>query len=168
MQLARDLCTRLAATYRDGIVVGGVYGSTARGTDTAWSDLELVIVVRDGSPVEGKRFIYRGISVHYRAIEQRKLEELLGNPSLEWPFWMGILSVLTVLYGRPEDVQSWLQLGQAVPAERFRRALEHALPGLVTESLGRILSCRERHNTPRYWPRSVRSALRDEPGSMPA
>lgn len=151
MQLARDLCDRMVTRHPGDIRLGGVYGSTARGTDTPWSDIEILFVLRDGSEIEGKHFIYRGIAVGYRAIEQRRLEELLTHPSLvigdRWPFWMGMLSVLEVLYGDPEQVKAWLRLGQSVPAERFREALEASLSGLVVESYGRILSCRDRRNT---------------------
>ena len=86
-------------------------------------------------------------TVGYNVIEQRKLEELLTSPSLEWPFWMGVFSILKVLHGDPVKVGVWLQLGQSVPAERFREVLEANLPELVVESYGRILSCRERRNT---------------------
>lgn len=144
--LARGICARLVAGHPDEIVSGGVYGSTARGTDTPWSDLEMLFVVCDGSEVKGKSFVYRGIAVGYQAIAQRQLTELLTHPSLEWPFWMGVLSVLEVLYGDQELVQTWLRLGRSVPADRFRDTLEASLPGLVVESYGRILSCRERHN----------------------
>jgi len=147
MQLAQDLCARMVARHPSDIILGGVYGSTAQGTDTRWSDLEMLFVVRDGSKVEGKEFLYRSTAIGYQVIEQRKLEELLTNPSLKWPFWMGLLSVLKVLHGDPEQVRAWMQLGQSVPAERFRQALEANLPGLVLESYGRILSCRERGNT---------------------
>ena len=147
IQLARDLCARIVARHPGAILLGGVYGSTAQGTDTQWSDLEMLFVVGDGSKVQGKHFIYRDIAVGYQVIEQRKLEDLLTNPSPKWPFWMGVLSVLKVLYGEPEQVRSWLRLGQSVPAERFRGALEASLPSLVAESYGRILSCQERGNT---------------------
>ena len=60
---------------------------------------------------------------------------------------MGVLNVLKVLHGNPEQVKVWLQLGQSVPPEKFRRALETILPGLIVESYGRILSCRQRQNT---------------------
>jgi kanamycin nucleotidyltransferase len=60
---------------------------------------------------------------------------------------MGTLSVLRVLHGDPERVQGWLRLGQSVPQEKFRAALEAALPELILESFGRIHSCRERGNT---------------------
>lgn len=147
MQLAQNLCTRMVAKYPEDIILGGVYGSTAQGTDTRWSDLEMLFVVRDGSKVEGKEFLYRGTAIGYQVIEQSKLEELLTSPSIKWPFWMGVLSVLKVLHGDPEQVRAWLRLGQSVPAERFRAALEASLPGLVVESYGRILSCWERGNT---------------------
>ena len=152
MQLAQYLCARMVAQYPNEIIVGGVYGSTARGTDTYWSDLEMIFVVRGGSKIEGKHFIYRDIAVGYRAIERGKLERLLSNPSIEneglrWPFWMGVLSVLKVLYGDPAQVRAWLQLGESVPPKRFREVLEASLPDLVVESYGRILSCRERGNT---------------------
>jgi kanamycin nucleotidyltransferase len=147
IQLAQSLCARMVARHPGAILLGGVYGSTARSTDTQWSDLEMLFVVRDGSKVEGKEFLYRGTAIGYQVIEQGKLEELLISPSLKWPFWMGVLSVLKVLHGTQEQVQAWMQLGQSVPAERFRQALETSLPGLVVESYGRILSCQERGNT---------------------
>jgi kanamycin nucleotidyltransferase len=147
MQLAQGLCARMVARHSDAILLGGVYGSTARGTDTRWSDLEMLFVVRDGSKAEGEEFLYRGTAIGYQVIEQGKLEELLTNPSLKWPFWMGVLSVLKVLHGDPEQVRAWMQLGQSVPEKKFREALEASLPGLVVESYGRILSCRERGNT---------------------
>ena len=146
MQLARDLCARMVASHTDGIILGGVYGSTAHGTDTNWSDLELLFVVRDGSKIVENHFIYCDIAVGYQVIEQQKVEELLANPSLEWPFWMGVLSVLKVLHGNPEQIKAWLQLGQSIPAEKFRQTLEASLPELIIESYGRILSCRERYN----------------------
>jgi hypothetical protein len=147
IQLAQNLCARMVDKHAGDIILGGVYGSTAQGTDTQWSDLEMLFVVRDGSKVEGKEFLYRGTAIGYQVIEQGKFEELLTNPSLKWPFWMGVLSVLKVLHGDPEQVRAWMQLGQSVSAERFRQALEASLPGLVVESYGRILSCRERENT---------------------
>lgn len=41
-RLAEDLCARMARTYPDDLIIGGVYGSTARGRDTDWSDLCMI------------------------------------------------------------------------------------------------------------------------------
>ena len=147
IQLAQDLCARMVSKYSGDIILGGVYGSTARATDTEWSDLELLFVVRDDCKVVSKHFIYRDIAVCYQVLEQEKLEDLLTKPSLDWAFWIGVLSVLKVLYGNLEQIGHWLQLGQSAPAEKFRKALEISLPQLIVESYGRIFSCRERGNT---------------------
>ncbi len=146
-RLAEDLCARMARTYPDDLIIGGVYGSAAWGRDTEWSDLELQFVVRTGSRARGRHTTLRGIAVGYRVTEEGALEEILTAPSLKWPFYMGVLSVLKVLYGDPERVQAWLRLGQSVAQEKSRAALEATLPELIVESYGRIFSCRERGNT---------------------
>lgn len=87
------------------------------------------------------------LPVGYRVIEQPKLAEILTHPSVRWPFHVGMLSGLRVLHGQPENVKEWIALGKAVPLEAFRSALEIALPELVVEPYGRILSCRDRRNT---------------------
>jgi kanamycin nucleotidyltransferase len=152
LQLAQELCAQMAAAHPGDIILAGAYGSTARGTDTPWSDLEMTFVVRDGSGLEGKHLLYRGIAVGYAVYEQSKLEESLANPGLEWPFLMGMLNVLKVLHGDPAQLEGWLQLGQATPPERFKATLESHLPGLVIESYGRILSCRQRGDTSALYP----------------
>jgi len=149
-ELAQLLCARMVSEYPGDILLAGVYGSTAAGTDTPWSDVEMMFTVRNGSRIPGKRFIYRSIALGYRVIEHARLQELLTSPSLDlgyrWPFWMGLLSSLNVLYGEAGQVREWLALGRSAPVERFHEALEATLPGLVVEPYSRILSCRERHN----------------------
>ena len=144
-KLAEDMCARMAAKYPE-IIVGGVYGSTARATDTPWSDLELLIVVQDGSTLECQHFIYCGTSVGYEVIGKSELERHLVTPTVKWPYWMGVLSVLKVLCGDPELVEAWLDSGKSVPEEKFKKVVEKNLPDFVVESYGRILSCRERNN----------------------
>lgn len=144
--LARALCARMISTYPGEVILGGVYGSTARRCDTPWSDLEMFFVVADGCRAAGQHLLYRGTAVGYRVLEHHALEELLTNPSHRWPFHMGVLSELEVLHGDPAQVQSWLALGRSVPWERFKAALEECLPELVVEAHGRIHSCYLRKN----------------------
>jgi kanamycin nucleotidyltransferase len=147
MNLAEFISTRMIAKYSSDIVLSGISGSTARGTDTPWSDLELLFVVRGGSKVEARHFLFRGTAVGRVAIEQGALEKQITSPDSGWEYWMGVLSYLKVLHGDPEQVQAWLRMGQSVPAKRFRESLEASLSWLVHEPYGRILSCSERRNT---------------------
>jgi kanamycin nucleotidyltransferase len=147
---AQTLCDRFANTYKEAMIIGGVYGSTAKGSDRKWSDLEMLFIVTDECDARGQHFLYRGIAVSYYVLKHSKLEGILRHPCLQgdmgWPFWMGVLSVLKVLYGDRSRIDTWLDMGRSVPDMEFNRALRKELPGLVTESYGRILSCKDRNN----------------------
>lgn len=146
MQIASELCARRVAKYPGQVVVCGTYGSTGRAPDTRWSDLKLLFVVHDRSTVENRHFLYRGKAIEYRVVEESKLKELLVKPSIEWPWWIGVLSVLKVLYGDPEQVEGWIKSGQSAPPQAFRETLVARLPWLV-ESYSRIESCVASRNT---------------------
>jgi kanamycin nucleotidyltransferase len=139
-QLAQALCDRLVSRYGDQVLVGGLYGSTARGTDTPWSDLEMLFVVADGSAVQGRHFLYQGTAAGYRVYRLGELEQLVSHPGPKWPFHMGMLDTLQVIHGDPARVQRWLTRGSSLPRERFLAALETHLPGLVVEAHGRLHS----------------------------
>jgi kanamycin nucleotidyltransferase len=146
-QVAQEICGRLVDRYGDQIRIGGVYGSTARGTDTPWSDLEMLFVVDDGSDLQGQHLFFQGTAVGYRVYRQGELEAILTEPTLRWPFHMGTLSALQVLHGDPAQVACWLELGALVPREKFVAALKDNLPGLVVESHGRLHSSVQRQET---------------------
>src|SRR5687768_16721190 len=135
-QVAVELSEQMARTYPEELLLGGVYGSTARGSDTEWSDLEMLFVVEDRCEAKGKHVLFRGITLGYRVYRRSELESILRHPSLKWPFHMGALSVLKVLYGDVKLIDEWLALGQAAPNKEFRSVLLELLPGLVNESYG--------------------------------
>ena len=144
--LAQTLCDRYADAT-GAVLVGGVYGSTAHETDTPWSDLELLFVVRDGSPAQGFQGLYDGTALQATVYEKGELIRSLQHPTTAWPFQMAIMEDLTVLQGDVSLPGVWLEMGRAVARDTHIHALERALPGLVFESCGRIYSCRDRRNT---------------------
>ena len=150
MHVAQALCDLVVGKYGGEVILGGLYGSTARGLDIETSDLEMLFIVRDGCKAKGQQLVFRGMPVFYSVTARGELEKTLVNPSLDgvfnWPFWMGVLSVIKVMHGEQSQVETWIDMGRAVPDERFREALEEELPGLILESYGRILSSRERNN----------------------
>jgi hypothetical protein len=151
-QLAQDLSSRIVAKYPGQIILAGLYGSTATSSDTPWSDLEMWFFVEDGCLAKSQHLIFRDTAVGYWVYQLREIEELVLQPSIKWPFHMGVLEALEVLYGDSNLPHKLIEAGKAIPAERFRVALESAMPGLVVESYGRIRSCQLRNN---WWDVSV-------------
>lgn len=147
MQLGHDLCERMVGRHGSELLIGGIYGSTARYTDTPWSDLEMLFILKGDGAVQEKHFIYQGLALGYHTLGSLRLEEILTHPSVEWPFWTGVLSVLRVLHGDQRLIHDWLSMAREAPADKFRDALVTCLPQLVVESYGRIRSCALRGNT---------------------
>jgi hypothetical protein len=145
-EVAQSLCSRFVAQYPEQVLLCGLYGSTARETDTLWSDLEMWFVVTDECLAQGQELVYRQVAVGYRVVHQGELEAKLKTPSAEWPYLMGVLSSMEVLYGYPIQLWKWLELGKQIPEAEFHAALKKLLPGLVVESYGRIHSCALRYN----------------------
>jgi kanamycin nucleotidyltransferase len=153
MPLSRDSRRQLAATLvarftaRHHTVLAGLYGSTARGTDTPWSDLELLFVVEDGGEAASLEAVYNGIAVGARVESVSSLEVQVVTPSHSWPMTMGVLDALHILRGDPTQVDRWLALGRAVPEQAFRDVIGRLAASHVWESCGRIFSCAERDET---------------------
>lgn len=145
-QLAKALAADLVARYGDGVRLVGLCGSAARGEATPWSDIDLVVVTRAGTPLQSQSRMLQGLVVSMGVIGEGELEALLREPGLRWPFWMGQIDALEMLAGDPQRVRQWRDLGLSSPEAAFHRALERALPDLVFESYGRIRSCAARRN----------------------
>lgn len=146
IKLAHAISARLADKHGDAILAGGVFGSAARGDDTEWSDLDLLYVVRAGTPLHSRCFIFQGAPVVLNAIAEPELEANLRAPGPRWPYWMGVLDVLQVQVGDAARPRRWMELGQSLDDTSFRIAVEGHLPGLVFESYGRIRSSAARGN----------------------
>lgn len=102
--------------------------------------------------MQEKHWIVCEIAVGCRICGEQELIEQVTHPDGEWPFVVGVLDVLKVLYGEPAKVQEWLALARETPRERFHEYLAAQLPAYVVESYGRIYSSAERGDwaTARY------------------
>jgi hypothetical protein len=145
VRLAHAFADRVARKAPAHFVLAGFAGSTARGNDTPWSDLDMVCFLKRGSGVKSRRFLLHGVAVGFWVEETERLEEILTHPQEKWPILMGLLSSLQVLRGDPAQPEGWLAMGHACPPEAFRQAVHALIPGMVMESFGRILSAGSRH-----------------------
>ncbi|MBI5000328.1 MAG: nucleotidyltransferase domain-containing protein [Euryarchaeota archaeon] len=146
-RLAKGICSRVVGKYPGQVVLCGLYGSTARGDDTEWSDIEMYFVTKKGCRLRTRHFIFNDVQVYAGAITENTLLGILGAPSYKWAFWMGVLDVTETLHGESKKVKAWMAVGKAVPEAKFKKALSEILSDdELVESYGRIMSCRERGN----------------------
>ena len=137
--LALEISGRLSREMKDNLICFCLYGSTSRGTDTHWSDLEMLMITKEEVPK--KAFLEGLVLVTTNSITEKRLCGILEEPGVEWPFYAGLLKNLVVLEGDASKPEKYYDLARRVPEEKFRRALKENLSELVFESSGRIFSC---------------------------
>jgi len=137
--LALEISGRLSREMKDNLICFCLYGSTSIGTDTHWSDLEMLMITREEVPK--KAFLEGLVPVTTNSITEKRLCGILEEPGVEWPFYAGLVKNLVVMEGDASKPEQYYDLACRVPEEKFRRALKENLSELVFESCGRIFSC---------------------------
>jgi hypothetical protein len=146
VSLARKLSELLLKKYGDQIVLGGIYGSTAKGTDTEYSDLEMFFIVKNECKAMDFSFAYKGMPVSVCVRKLSDVEKDINEIDLDWPLKMGRLFNLKVTCGDASISKRFKRLLQKIPEEKFREFLAKETP-LCYEGLGRLKAVKIRGNT---------------------
>ena len=163
--LALEISGRLSREMKDNLICFCLYGSTSRGTDTHWSDLEMLMITREEVPK--KAFLEGLVPITTNSITEKKLCGILEEPGVEWPFYAGLVKNLVVLEGDASKPEQYYDLACRVPEVKFRRALKENLSELVFESCENLLLHRK-EEIRGYLLRSDRDPARNENRSLPS
>jgi kanamycin nucleotidyltransferase len=138
-KLALEISRKVSREIDENLICFSLYGSTSRGTDTHWSDLEMLMITREEVP--RKSFLKGTVPITVNSITEAKLRLILEEPDLQWPFYAGLVKNLVVLAGDKSKPSYYSSIASSVPQEKLRKALKDNLSDLVFESCGRIFSC---------------------------
>ena len=144
--MADEITGILLRRYGDEILLGGIYGSTARGTDTEYSDLEMLLVVEDGTRARSVNFAFEVIPVEVNVKRFSEVERDIGDIELDWPLKLGRLFNLKATCGDPTILEKLREILNEIPSERFDEFIASETP-LCYEGLGRLKSVEIRGNT---------------------
>jgi hypothetical protein len=110
IQIANRLTRMMIEKYGSDILLGGIYGSTARKTDTEYSDLEMLFIVRNKSKAKSFEFAYAGIPVRVLVKKVADMEKDINEIKLDWPLKMGMLFNLKITCGDKAILESFRKL----------------------------------------------------------
>ena len=146
IQLANRITERLLEKYKNEILLGGIYGSTARGTDIEYSDLEMFFVVENGSKAKSFRFAYESIPIDVEVKKVADAEKTITQIELDWSLKMGKLFNLKVVYDDSSILSKFREILEKVPKARFDAFLAKETP-LCYEGLWKLKAVKVRQNT---------------------
>lgn len=85
MAIAERLRDLILERYGDAILAVFVTSSTAKGLDQPFSDLELTAVVRDGTDIEDRSYLYRGLLVEIEYVPASRILQTARRVTAHWP-----------------------------------------------------------------------------------
>lgn len=146
IQIAKRLTSRMLEKYGSHILLGGIFGSTAKNTDTEYSDLEMLFIVKNESKAKSFDFAYKGMPVTVLVKKVADVEKEIREIELHWPLKMGTLFNLKVICGDRAILERFRKLLERVPQEKFNELIAKRAP-LCYEGLGRLKAVKMRGNT---------------------
>jgi predicted nucleotidyltransferase len=128
LAVARSYTQRLAAHYGDELRLAAVTGSVARGEDTPFSDLDLLLVSANGA-IASRSLIFQGWPINIKAMAEAELTRQVQEPDAQWPQLMGMLDHVRVLQGHTALPERWLMLGRSLTRDQRRAGFERNRAG---------------------------------------
>ena len=113
LQLSRQLSKQIVDTYGDKIVAVLVSGSTAKKLDRPYSDLEMIVIVRDGVEIPIAQYIHDGMSIQIDYVEGSSFLKDANRVTFNWPLSQDQFRNRIVLY----DPTGWVSKLDKVVAE---------------------------------------------------
>lgn len=146
IKVVRGIHIRVQKHYKHSMLFGGIYGSTAIGRDTEFSDIEMMYVLQPGISSKTTTFLYHGIPIEVNLVSYDDLEQSLSEIDLRLPLLMGNLASLQLLAGDNQQRDEILDRYHNLPQETIARFfLEHGSE-IGYESLNKIRSIPRRAN----------------------
>jgi hypothetical protein len=145
VNLASNITSKFLTKYREDILLGGIYGSTAKGTDIEYSDLEMFFIVKDDSIAKTFEFAFKGTPVHVEVRKLSKLERDITEIDIEWPLKMGRLFNMKITTGDKTILKKFKKMFDEVPNNRLTDFIAKQTP-LCYEGLEKLKSVKIREN----------------------
>jgi len=138
LDVAREVAEALCDRYGDHIDLVALFGSTARGDDAAYSDIELLCVV-SGQHHEFKRhLIWHGSKIEIELCRKRNAYLQAGIVTEWWPLTHEKFRSLRRIYGDRGLCARLRNLPTTAPIEACRAVAKRIIISRVYEGIGKV------------------------------
>ena len=86
LKIAHHIADRVVKKYRNNVLAVYVCGSTSKKLDRPYSDLELIVVVRDRAEISMKYYLHRGLIIQIEYLKSSKILSDAEQFTDNWPW----------------------------------------------------------------------------------
>jgi kanamycin nucleotidyltransferase len=142
--LANEIAERILAEYGEQIVAIAVYGSTAKGEDGPYSDLDIWVATTSEFPKDDVHLVYRDVTVDLSYVPAERLLQDARRVGPYWPVQAGSLRSYLLLFDRAGLAARLQEAAGDPPDEAFREALVGRM-SRMHECAGKLRNAWQRH-----------------------
>ncbi len=128
IEVAKKVLGRLKEKYQDDFLVGGVYGSVARGDDDEYSDIDIIVITEKEVDEDEGGFLFQDRPVNYVVKSFDEAERALSEVDFSWPWAVSQLIDFEVLLGDEEVKKELRAKIEDISEEKCREPIRKQLP----------------------------------------
>ncbi|MBU3896310.1 MAG: nucleotidyltransferase domain-containing protein [Nanoarchaeota archaeon] len=129
--LAEYILKKLKKKHGKKILIAGAYGSVARNKDSEKSDLDMLIITRNGVGWISDKFLFNGIPVDYWSKSIKDVENIIKYPNFyDWPWALNTYLNFKFIVGDKKIQKKLKDCYENVSLPKCYKAVEEYMPSL--------------------------------------
>lgn len=147
IQIAEHLTKKVLQRYKKHILVGGLCGSTARGEDHDYSDIEILFITQNNANLKSREFLLGDINIALAFERLQDVEKRLKRVDFYWPLEISRYFCFKRLWGDEKALQRFHQIIKSLPDKKFEQTLKESIPHTL-DLLNKIRNARREKSLP--------------------
>jgi len=137
LMIAGQIKDMIVEKYGEQAKMIALCGSTVRGEDTQFSDMEMMVILKGQQKAKDVSFLYGENYMHVEMLSEDDLMKKIGQVNLNWPFVVGTFHNIKILAGDSSMIDEVKKAAEALPEEKFASAIQEGVLSLF-ENVGKI------------------------------
>lgn len=146
LTLVQDIADRLLALYQQRVLAIGLYGSTARGTDGPYSDIEMFCILDDHTAKHAFEWVYGAGKAEVDVSSEQDILRRAASVESRWPLTHGCLCHVQPFYDPTNFFARLCTASTSQPAEAFTEAIRELIVDDIYEAIGKLRNAWQQGN----------------------
>lgn len=147
MALVQEIADKLLAVYQERVHAIGLYGSTARGTDGPFSDIEMFCVLDTSGEDYNYEWTHGPWKAEVDVISADVLLDKAAQVDERWPLTHGCYFYIHALYDLHNFFTNLRHTASSQPQEKFTVAIRGLIVDEIYEAVGKLRNAHYQGNS---------------------
>lgn len=131
MAITNEIAKKIVAKHKRNIVAIALFGSTARGEDKKYSDIEITVYTKGKIKLQTKDYLFKDIMVAIDVLDLKDVEKRIARIDFLWSLEVSRYVNNKVIYGNENIIKNIEKKIFNHTFKKSKEAIEYNLPSFV-------------------------------------